>query len=78
MSRTPETARNPKAESTRNTLYVLAVIAGFFSYAAFQAKDSGGLGLILAIVTIVLFWWGSKIKTKWGKVGEAGVYKPKY
>jgi len=77
MSRTPETARNKKAEGTRNSLYGTAVVCGFFSYAAFQAKDSGGLGLILALVTIVLFWWGSKIKTKWGKVAEAGVYKPK-
>jgi hypothetical protein len=74
MSRTPETIRNKKAEKTRDTLYGTGVVSGLLAWGAFS-NGADGLGLLLGLGAAGLVYVGSKIKTKYQKRGEVGVYR---
>ena len=74
MSRTPEIIRNKRAEKTQINLYAFGFVFGLASWGAFSS-DEPGLGLILAGITIVLIYSGSKIKTTYQKYAEKGMYR---
>ena len=74
MSRTPETYVNKTAEFFRNVLVGGGILAWLLAWGAF-ANDASGKGVLCVLAGGVIFWIASKIKVRWNKRGEVGVYK---
>lgn len=69
----PDTIINKRAEKWQNCFYVAGVGAGLLSWGNFS-HDAPGAGLLLAGGAVALFWIGSKIKTRYKKRAEKGLY----
>lgn len=74
MSRTPKIYVNKTAAFFRTVLVVGGVFASLLAWGAF-ANDANGAGILWALIGGAAFWVASKIKVRWNKYGEIGVYK---
>ncbi len=62
------------AKTAQNWCFGIGTFLGFTSFGAFSSGD-GGPGIVLALIAFVLFFVGSKIKTKKKWHSSLDIYK---
>ncbi len=75
MSRTPEIMVSKKKEAWQGRLIGGGLFTWLLAYGAFQNEGGEGTGMVLGILGGVFLYGASKIKTKYKKTAEMGVYR---
>ncbi len=75
MSRTPEIMVNKKKEAWQGRLIGGGLFTWLLAFGAFQNEGEEGTGVLLGILGAVILYGASKIKTKYRKTGEVGMYR---